>query len=60
MSSTQREDSLALEKRYRARLLRFALPRLLCVFSPTYNPRSKRAPRGAAQLLEEIRPPAAA
>ena len=58
MSPAQRHESLALEKRYRARLLRFALPRLLYVFLPTYNPRSKRAPRGAAQLLEAIRPPA--
>ena len=31
-----------------------ALPRLLYVFSPAYNPRAKHAPRGAAQLLEAI------
>jgi hypothetical protein len=41
-----------------ARVLRFALPRLLDVLSPLYNPRKKRAPRGAAELLNEIRPAA--
>jgi hypothetical protein len=43
---------------YRARFLRFALPKLLYVLSPFYDPRTKRAPRGAAQLLDEIRPAA--
>ncbi len=58
MTRAQRQHSLTLERRYRARFLCFALPRLLYVFSPTYNPRAKRAPRGALQLLEEIRPAA--
>ncbi len=58
MSAAQRRHSVRLEKRYRARFLRFALPKLLYVLSPFYDPRAKRAPRGAAQLLEEIRPAA--
>jgi len=58
MSAAQRRSSVRLEKRYRARFLRFALPKLLYVLSPFYDPRAKRAPRGAAQLLEEMRPAA--
>jgi uncharacterized protein len=58
MSGAERRRSVRLEKRYRARLLRFALPRLLYVLSPFYDPRAKRAPRGAAELLHEIRPAA--
>lgn len=51
-----RRESLLLEKRYRARFLRFAWPRLLCVLLPLYDPRAKRAPRGAAELLAQTRP----
>ena len=58
MDAAARRESRRLERRYRARFLRFALPRLLYVLSPFYNPRKKRAPRGAAELLEEIRPSA--
>ncbi len=58
MSAAARRESRRLERRYRARFLRFALPRLLYVLSPFYNPRRKRAPRGAAELLNEIRPAA--
>jgi hypothetical protein len=55
MSATQRRRSVCPEKRYRTR---FALPKLLYVLSPFYHPRAKRAPRGAAQLLDEISPAA--
>jgi uncharacterized protein len=58
MNPAARRESRRLERRYRARFLRFALPRLLYVLSPFYNPRRKRAPRGAAELLNEIRPAA--
>jgi len=43
---------------YQWRLIRFALPRVPAVMSPRYNPRQRRAPRGAAAWLaqwEEIR-----
>ncbi|HUL18922.1 MAG TPA: metal-dependent hydrolase [Steroidobacteraceae bacterium] len=56
MSAAARRESRRLERRYRARFLRFALPRLLYVLSPFYDPRRKRPPRGAAELLNEIRP----
>ena len=58
MSAAQRRRSVCPEKRYRTRFLRFALPKLLYVLSPFYHPRAKRAPRGAAQLLDEISPAA--
>ncbi len=58
MSTAARRESQRLERRYRARFLRFALPRLLDVLSSLYNSRKKRAPRGAAELLNEIRPAA--
>jgi uncharacterized protein len=58
MTDDQRRRSHRLEKRYRARFMRFALPRLLYVLSPAYDPRRKRAPRGAQALLEQIRPAA--
>ena len=54
MSASERLQSLRLEKQYRVRFLRFALPRLLRVLSPFYDPRRRRAPRGAAELLGEI------
>jgi uncharacterized protein len=56
MTSAQRRHSRHLERRYRARMLCFALPRLLYVLSPRYDPRRKRAPRGATELLSQIRP----
>jgi predicted metal-dependent hydrolase len=56
MDAAQRAHSRALEKRYRARFLRFAWPRLLSVLSPRYDPRRRRAPRGALELLAQIRP----
>jgi predicted metal-dependent hydrolase len=58
MDPPQRARSLALEKRYRARFLRFAWPRLLSVLSPRYDPRARRAPRGALELLRQIHPAA--
>lgn len=56
MGERERRDSRRLEKQYRARFMRFALPRLLYVLSPAYDPRRKRAPRGAQALLESLRP----
>jgi len=58
MDAARRAASLALEKRYRARFLRFAWPRLLHVLSPRYDPRTRRAPRGALEFLAQIRPAA--
>jgi hypothetical protein len=58
MDAARRAASLALEKRYRARFLRFAWPRLLHVLSPRYDPRTRRAPRGAREFLAQIRPAA--
>ena len=54
MSAGERTQSLRLERQYRARFMRFALPQLLVVLSPFYDPRRRRAPRGAAELLGEI------
>jgi uncharacterized protein len=54
MSPQERTRSVQLEKRYRARFMSFALPRLLRVLSPFYDPRRRRPPRGAAELLSEI------
>lgn len=56
MREAQRLESVRLEKRYRGRLMRFALPRLLHVLSPRYDPRAKRTPRGVGELLREIGP----
>jgi uncharacterized protein len=54
MDRQQRAASIRLERRYRARFMRFALPRLLRVLSPFYDPRRKRPPHGAAELLRQI------
>ncbi len=54
MSAQERAQSVHLERQYRARLMRFALPRLLGVLSPFYDPRRKRPPRGAVELLNEV------
>jgi hypothetical protein len=51
MTSEQREASIRSEKIYRRRFNRFALPRLLKVLSPLYNPVRRPAPRGAEQFL---------
>jgi predicted metal-dependent hydrolase len=47
----RRESSIVSEKTYRKRFARFAMPRLLNVLSPFYNPIRYRAPRGAAAFL---------
>ena len=54
MSPGAQAQSVLLEKRYRARFMRFALPRLLRVLSPFYDPRRRRPPQGAAELLGEL------
>ena len=54
MSADARAQSIRQERQYRARLMRFALPRLLSVLSPFYDPRRRRPPRGAAELLSAI------
>jgi predicted metal-dependent hydrolase len=51
MTPEQLKASLKSEKIYRRRLSRFALPRLLKVLSPFYNPMEKREPKGAAAFL---------
>ncbi|MDB5395189.1 MAG: metal-dependent hydrolase [Rhodospirillales bacterium] len=51
MTEGQRATSISSEKTYRKRFGRFALPRLLNVLSPFYNPIRYRAPRGAAAFL---------
>lgn len=51
MTPEQREASVLSEKIYRKRFGRFALPRLLKVLSPFYNPIRKREPTGAAAFL---------
>lgn len=51
MTPEQLEASIKSEKTYRRRLNRFALPRLLRVLSPFYNPVRKREPKGAAAFL---------
>ena len=59
MGVEARAESLHLEKQYRARFMRFALPKLLSVFSPFYDPRRRRPPRGAEELLSSIESAAA-
>jgi predicted metal-dependent hydrolase len=54
MTPEDRRYSIRLEKRYRRRFMLFALPKLLSVFSPFYNPRSRRTPRGSVELLQGI------
>jgi predicted metal-dependent hydrolase len=54
MNAAQRAQSVRQERRYRARFMRFALPRLLRVLSPFYDPRRCRPPRGATELLGAI------
>lgn len=51
MTPAEREASVRAEKAYRKRFNRFALPRLLKVLSPFYNPGRRAAPRGAQQFL---------
>lgn len=54
MTADARAQSIRLERQYRARFMRFALPKLLSVLSPFYDPRRRRPPRGAAQLLKDL------
>jgi hypothetical protein len=58
MSTAARRQLQRRARRYHARFLRFALPCLPYVLPPFDNPRKKCAPRGAAELLNEIRPAA--
>jgi predicted metal-dependent hydrolase len=51
MTEDERTRSIAREKAYRGRFGRFALPRLLRVLSPFYDPRKRRAPRGIEAFL---------
>jgi uncharacterized protein len=39
---------------YQLQLMAFALPRVLTIFSPFYNPQKRREPRGVAALLNSI------
>jgi len=54
MTEKARRASVAEERRHRARFLRFALPRLIAILSPFYDPRRKTEPRGSARLLDEV------
>jgi predicted metal-dependent hydrolase len=54
MTPDDRARSRRAAKRYNRRFLRFAWPRLLAVLSPFYNPRKRRAPRGAVAFLDAI------
>ena len=54
MSEGERRRSIRQERRYRRRLMWFALPRLVAILSPFYSPRAKRAPRGASEVLAAI------
>jgi uncharacterized protein len=58
MSEAERAASIAREKAHRKRFGDFALPRLLTIVLPGYNPRSKREFRGVPELLASV--PAAA
>jgi predicted metal-dependent hydrolase len=51
MTPEQREASMVSEKLYRKRFGRFALPRLLKVLSPFYDPIRYREPKGATAFL---------
>ncbi|MGC6328471.1 metal-dependent hydrolase [Rhizorhabdus sp. FW153] len=54
LDAAARAQLRAQEKAYRRRLLRFSLPRLLAILSPTYDPRGKTVPRAATRLLESL------
>lgn len=51
MTSDRKRRSVAAERACRRRFARFALPRLLSVLSPFYDPRRRRAPRGVEAVL---------
>ena len=51
MTEDERGQSIARERAYRSRFSRFALPRLLKVLSPFYNPLRRREPLGAGAFL---------
>jgi predicted metal-dependent hydrolase len=54
MTEAERRASELAERAYRRRFGRFALPRLLLVLSPFYDPARRRAPRGTEQFLARI------
>jgi predicted metal-dependent hydrolase len=51
MTPEERRASVDSERLYRRRFARFALPYLLRIVSPFYDPRRRRAPKGAAEFL---------
>ncbi len=51
MTEAEHAASMKSEEIYRRRFSRFALPRLLKVLSPFYNPAKRREPKGAASFL---------
>jgi hypothetical protein len=54
MTAAELRASEISERDYRRRFTWFALPRLLKILSPFYDPASRRAPKGAAQFLLRI------
>jgi hypothetical protein len=54
MTPENRARSQRAAKRYNRRFLRFAWPKLVKILSPFYDPRKKRAPRGATLFLDGI------
>lgn len=54
MSSGERRASRWRNFRYQLRLMAFALPRVLAIFSPAYDPQRRREPKGAGALLASL------
>ena len=54
MSDAERETSRTREKVHKKRFGNFALPRLLTIILPGYDPRQKRAFRGIPELLASV------
>jgi hypothetical protein len=54
MPEAEQRQSKSRALGYQMRLMGFLLPRVLRIFSPFYNPRKRRAPRGAEVFLAEI------
>ena len=58
MEPAERRASVAREKAFKKKLAAVALPELLKVLSPFYNPAKRRAPEGLAQYLQRFEAPA--
>lgn len=54
MTPEERAVSVKREKKFMTRQFLFMLPRIVKILSPFYDPRRRREPRGAAEVLHQV------